>query len=183
MNSPLPTKIPSDVINGAEWGASHVLHLVARALELSEGACPKRFPGSRIAALFFNPSLRTRTSLEFAADAVGAKLVTLASGQGLWQIEHQTGAIMNGDKAEHIAEVAGVLSQMAQVLALRTFANLHDKRADLDDVKLKAFVQHANKPVINLESALWHPLQGLADTATWVRRLGPDLRGKRLTLT
>jgi len=30
---------------------------------------------------------------------------------------------------------------------------------------------------------MFHPLQGLADTATWLSRLGPDLRGRRLTLT
>ena len=45
--------------------------------------------------------------MEFAASAVGAKLVTLNSGQGLWQIEHRNGVIMNEDKPEHIAEVAG----------------------------------------------------------------------------
>ena len=183
MNSPLPTNIAGDVIHGAEWGASTVLNRVQRALELSEGATPRRFPGCRIAALFLNPSLRTKTSLEFAADAVGAKLVSLNAGQGLWQIEHQSGATMNADKAEHISEVAGDLSQMAHVLALRTFASLEDKAADLEDQNLQSFIRYATKPVINLESALWHPLQGFADTSTRVRRLGPDLRGKRLTLT
>ena len=121
--------------------------------------------------------------MEFAASAVGATLVTLSSGQGLWQIEHRNGAVMNEDKAEHIAEVAGVLSEMAQVLALRTFAGLQDPEVDLSDQILSSFIHHASKPVINLESALWHPLQGIADTATWVNHLGSP-QGKRvITLT
>ena len=89
---------------------------------------------------------------------------------------------MNEDKAEHISEVAGVLSEMAHLLALRTFAGLQDRSVDLSDQIMSSFIHHASKPVINLESALWHPLQGLADTATWVNHLGAP-QGKRITLT
>ena len=182
MNA-FPFEPPSPhFLDGSELGTVGIARLVERSFELATGAKPYQFQGSRIAALFFNPSLRTRTSLEFAASSLGAKLVTLSAGQGLWQIEHRQGAVMNEDKAEHIAEVAGVLSEMAHITALRTFAGLEDKSADLNDQKLSSFIQHASNKVINLESALWHPLQGLADTATWVNRLG-DLKGKRITLT
>ena len=182
MNStPVPNS-STHFVDGSELGTKRLSALVNRALELSTGAIPKQYPGSRIAALFFNPSLRTRSSLEFAASAVGAKLVTLASGQGLWQIEHRQGVVMNEDKAEHISEVAGVLSEMAHILALRTFAGLQDRSVDLGDQIMSSFVHQASRPVINLESALWHPLQGLADTATWVKHLGTP-QGKRITLT
>ena len=181
MNS-RPDSFTDHFVDSSELGKEGLSRLVHRALELSAGASPRQYPGSRIAALFFNPSLRTRSSMEFAASAVGATLVTLSSGQGLWQIEHRNGAVMNEDKAEHIAEVAGVLSEMAQVLALRTFAGLQDPEMDLSDQILSSFIHHASKPVINLESALWHPLQGIADTATWVNHLGSP-QGKRITLT
>ena len=46
-----------------------------------------------------------------------------------------------------------------------------------------AFVEYSKVPVINLESTRWHPLQGLADAATWLAHLGDDLRGQPLTLT
>ena len=183
MNSPLPPVESRHFIQGTELGRNGALSLALRAQELSRGSDPRRFPGSRIAALFFNPSLRTKTSLAFAASAVGAKLVSHSADQGLWKIEHRPGAVMDEDKAEHISEVAGVLSEMAHVLALRTFAGLTDMDADLGDERLRTFVSHASKPVINLESALWHPLQGLADTATWAEKLGPGLTGKRITLT
>ncbi len=47
---------------------------------------------------------------------------------------------------------------------------------------LATFRALSRVPVTNLESARWHPLQGLADQATWTRRLG-DPRGRRLVLT
>jgi N-acetylornithine carbamoyltransferase len=91
---------------------------------------------------------------------------------------------MDGLAAEHVDDALPVLAQYADVLAVRAFAGLSDPVEDRDDPWLKAFVRHAGgKPVISLESARFHPLQGLADTATWVRRLGRDLRGRRLTLT
>ena len=182
MNASPIQRASTHFIDSSELGQKGLSTLVNRALELSKGASPNQYPGSRIAALFCNPSLRTRSSMEFAASAVGAKLVTLNSGQGLWQIEHRNGVVMNEDKPEHIAEVAGVLSEMAHVLALRTFAGLQDMSMDLGDRILSSFIEHSSKPVINLESALWHPLQGIADTATWTNHLG-NPKGKRITLT
>ena len=57
------------------------------------------------------------------------------------------------------------------------------READRADPVLAAFQRYATVPVLNLESARWHPLQGLADTATWMAHLGPDLRGQPLTLS
>ena len=81
------------------------------------------------------------------------------------------------------SEAAAVLGQYADVLAVRSFAGLVDVDEDRRDPMLSSFAEYAGVPVINMESARWHPLQGLADTATWMNHLGPDLRGKRLTLT
>ena len=107
--------------------------------------------------------------MEFAASAVGAKLVTLNSGQGLWQIEHRNGVIMNEDKPEHIAEVAGVLSEMAHVLHYELLQDYKTCRWIL--AMILSFIAHSSKPVINLESALWHPARncryGNVDKSSW----------------
>ena len=59
-------------IDGQERGTDGVLSLAQRALALRAGATPTRFDGARIAAVFLNPSLRTKTSMDFAASTLGA---------------------------------------------------------------------------------------------------------------
>lgn len=170
-------------LDGTEPGPDGVMGLVQRALALRSGATPRAFPGARVGAVFFNSSLRTRTSLEAAAAKLGAHPICLAPGTDAWGWEMQPGAVMDGAMAEHIDEAVPVLSSYVDVLAVRSFARLVDADEDRADPVLKAFVARSGVPVLNLESARWHPLQGLADTATWASRLGPDLRGRKLVLS
>ncbi|MDP6946180.1 MAG: hypothetical protein QF464_18675, partial [Myxococcota bacterium] len=174
---------PDRFVDGTEPGRAGILELALRALALRAGSTPKRQDGARAAALFLSPSLRTRASLAAACDALGVHLTTLSPGRDAWALEMTDGAVMDGDAAEHVREAAGVLSQYADLLAVRAFAGLTDLEDDRQDPTLSAFCRHADAKVVNLESALWHPLQGLADTATWCSHLGGDLRGKRLTVT
>lgn len=169
-------------LDGTEPGRSGVLELCARALELRDGAAPSRFPGARVAAVFLNPSLRTRTSLEAACALLGAHPITLSPGTDSWALELADGVTMDGVAVEHVRDAIPVLSSYCDVLALRAFAGLRDLTVDRSEPALSAFVRHSRVPVVNLESARFHPLQGLADTATWMGHLG-DLRGRRLTLT
>jgi N-acetylornithine carbamoyltransferase len=74
---------------------------------------------------------------------------------------------MDGAAAEHVREAAPVLSRYADALGVRAFphgASLSDQRAD---PVLSAFARFAEVPVVNLESARWHPCQALADAMTW----------------
>jgi N-succinyl-L-ornithine transcarbamylase len=115
--------------------------------------------------VFFNPSLRTRLSTELAAKNLGCNVMTLNVADG-WQLEFADGTIMDGSTAEHIREAAGVMSQYADILAVRSFPRLQDKEADYADEILNAFITHATVPVVSLESAIRHPLQSLADWVT-----------------
>lgn len=169
-------------IDGTEPGADGILNLALRALELRKGSAARQHPGKRLAAVFLNPSLRTRTSMEAAAAAVGAQPLIISPGKDAWALEFED-VVMDGSKAEHVREAAGVLSEFADVLAVRAFAGLEDAEEDRRDPVVTAFAEHASVPVVNMESALWHPLQGLADTATWANHLGPDLRAKRVVLS
>ena len=170
-------------IHGLERGKHGALSLAQRALELRAGAMPERCDGARIASVFLNPSFRTKTSMDFAAAALGAHMVSLDPGATSWGWECREGAVMNEDKAEHMIDAVGVLSEMADLLSMRSFASLTHQEDDAKDITLSTFVRYSSKPVVNLESALYHPLQGLADTATWLDHLGPDLKGKSITLT
>ncbi len=170
-------------LDGTEPGREGVLALAQRALELRAGAKPQRFPDHRIAAIFLNPSLRTRSSLEAAAHALGAHAIVLHPGSDAWAWETRPGVVMNEDKAEHLMDAVRVLGQYGSLLGVRSFAGLTDAEADRADPILSSFVAHSPVPVCNLESALWHPMQGLADTTTWLDHAGPDLRQVPITLT
>ncbi len=170
------------LLDGAEPGREGVERLVARALALREGAAPRTFPGRVLAAVLFNPSLRTRTSLEAACAALQVHPIVLHPGSDAWGWAFDDGAVMDGPEAEHVREAVPVLASYADVLAVRSFARLRDRDEDRRDPVLAAFAALSGKPVVNLESARWHPLQGLADAATWVRHLG-QAAGRRLTLT
>ncbi|MFK7927163.1 MAG: N-acetylornithine carbamoyltransferase, partial [Myxococcota bacterium] len=98
-------------------------------------------------------------------------------------LEFGDGAVMDGLSVEHVKDAVQVLSGYADALAVRCFAGMVDPDVDRADPVLNAFVEHASVPIVNLESARWHPLQGLADAATWTARLGEDLVGQKLTLT
>jgi N-acetylornithine carbamoyltransferase len=169
-------------LDGLETGPDGLRALVDRALALEAGAAPRRFAGKRVGAVFLNPSLRTRTSLEAAAGMLGAQPIILQPGTDAWALELRDGAVMDGLTVEHVREAVAVLSGYVDLLAVRAFAGLTDPDEDRADPVLASFVRHSRVPVINLESARWHPLQGLADAATLTARLGPDLRGVPLTL-
>ncbi|MFN7117367.1 MAG: N-acetylornithine carbamoyltransferase [Saprospiraceae bacterium] len=126
--------------------------------------------------LFFNPSLRTRLSTEKAALNLGMSVISMNATEG-WQIEFQDQVVMNSDKAEHIREAAGVISQYADVIGVRTFPTLTDRERDYADFVLNRFVELASVPVISLESAIRHPLQSLADCVT-IEEFKPKSRPK-----
>ncbi len=116
--------------------------------------------------LFFNPSLRTRLSSQKAAANLGMNCITMNLNTEGWSLEFEDGAIMNGDKAEHIKEAAQVISQYCDIIAIRSFPTLTDKEKDEEDQVISSFVKHASVPVISLEGATEHPLQAVADMLT-----------------
>lgn len=119
-----------------------------------------------MALLFLNPSLRTRMSTQKAARHLGLDVMTLNIDKEGWKIEMENGVTMDGDKAEHLIEAAGVLSQYCDVLGVRAFPKLESKEDDYTETVLKGFLDNASVPVVSLESATRHPLQSLADLMT-----------------
>ena len=148
-----------------ERDAADAAALVARALELRAGAAPQRFPGRALALYFLAPSLRTSASFQRAAQKLGLDLLQL-SGAGTWGLETADGTVMDGAAAEHVREAAPVLGRYADLLAVRAFPRGASAAEDFADPVMQAFRDHAGVPVINMESALWHPCQALADWTT-----------------
>jgi len=115
--------------------------------------------------LFFNSSLRTRLSTEKAARNLGMTVMVLNINDA-WNLEFEDGTIMNMDKSEHIKDAAQVISQYADIIAVRAFPTLEDKSKDESEYVLNNFRKYATVPIVNMESATAHPLQALADAIT-----------------
>lgn len=115
--------------------------------------------------LFFNSSLRTRLSTEKAARNLGMH-VSILNINDAWNIEFEDGSIMNAGSSEHIKEAAQVISQYADIIAVRAFPTLSDKAKDASEYILNSFIKYATVPIVNMESATAHPLQALADAIT-----------------
>ena len=134
-----------------------------------------------IALVFFNPSLRTRASMQVGIFELGGNAVVLEPGGSSWTLEHRTGVRMDGDKTEHVAEFVRVLGRYCAAIGVRTFAALKDWKEERTDPVLQAFAKFTEVPLINLESAMFHPCQALADMMTIREQLGDE--PKRVVLT
>lgn len=138
----------------------------AKQIKLNPNAHRSLGKYKSIGLIFLNPSLRTRLSGQRAAMNLGMDVVMLDVNSGGWKLEFDDGVIMNGDSAEHVKEAAGVLGRYFDVLAIRSFASLTDRKKDYSEEVLNAFAKYSGKPIINMESATGHPLQAFADLIT-----------------
>ena len=126
----------------------------------------KQGEGKTLGLIFMNPSLRTRLSTQKAGINLGMDVMVMNfSGEG-WALETKKGVVMDGDKAEHIIEAAGVLGEYCDIIGLRSFPGLVDREADYSEEILTNLIEYSGVPIISLESATRHPLQSLADMVT-----------------
>src|SRR5690606_5574099 len=132
--------------------------------------------------LFFNPSMRTRTSFELGAHQLGGKAIVLAPGKDAWPIEFEIGTVMDGETEEHIAEVARVLGRYVDLIGVRAFPKFLDWSVDREDRVIQAFARYSPVPVINMET-ITHPCQELAHIMALQQHLGADLRRRKYVLT
>ena len=116
--------------------------------------------------VFFNNSLRTRLSTQKAALNLGMNVMVLDVNQGAWKLETERGAVMNGDKSEHLLEAIPVMGSYCDIIGIRSFARFESKADDYGEVILNQFIQYSGRPVFSMEAATRHPLQTLADMLT-----------------
>src|SRR5947208_17110062 len=80
--------------------------------------------GRSVGLVFFNPSLRTRASMQVGIYELGGNSVVLEPGSTSWTLEHRENSVMDGDKTEHVAEFVRVLARYCAGIGVRTFAAL-----------------------------------------------------------
>lgn len=144
------------------------IQLVNEAIELKSDPFAFQNTGKNktIGLIFLNASLRTRLSTQKAARMLGMEVMVMNMDKEGWAIEWNDDAIMNGTSVEHIKDAAAVLGTYCDIIGIRCFPGLTDRKKDYSEHLLLQLMKYCHVPVISLESATLHPLQSLADAIT-----------------
>ena len=142
------------VIDILDLTTEELKELIDTALDIIEN--PEKYAdichGKKLAALFFEPSTRTRLSFEAAMYELGGNVLSVSSAQS-----------SSAAKGESVADTVKVVSCYADIIAMR-----HPK----EGAALVA-AHNASIPVINAgDGGHCHPTQTLADLLTIYREKG-----------
>jgi N-acetylornithine carbamoyltransferase len=160
-----------------DFSRAELERLIDSALRLKQADNEtKPLAGKSVALVFFNPSLRTRASMQVGIYELGGNAVMLEPGGSSWTLEHRAGVVMDGAKTEHVAEFVRVLGRYCVAIGVRTFAALKNWEEERTDPVLNAFAKYSDVPIINLESSMHHACQALADMMTIREQLGAERR-------
>jgi N-acetylornithine carbamoyltransferase len=161
----------------ADFSREQVKDLLGLAVRLQRQPDPNALAGKVLGLLFMNPSLRTLASFQSGMMRLGGSVYVVTPGQGTWQMETRAGAVMNGAAAEHVKESVPVLASYCDAIGIRMFAEHKNLAADLAETQFKMMADLCDKPLVNMESAMNHPCQALADWHTMDELKVPE-RGK-----
>jgi N-acetylornithine carbamoyltransferase len=161
----------------ADFEREQILDLLALAESLRRSPQRRALAGKVLGLLFMNPSLRTLASFQTAMAHLGGSSFVITPGQGTWQLETRLNAVMDGAAAEHIREGIPVLASYCDALGVRAFAEGKSLPNDLSESLFRQIDALCAAPLINLESAVNHPCQALADWRT-LNELGTPERAK-----
>lgn len=168
-------------ITTQHWSRSELQDIIDFAIELKKNPYQPLLKNKSIAMLFFNPSLRTKTSFEVGISELSGTAVILQPGKDAWPIEFEENIVMDGEPEEHVKEVAQVLSSYCDCIAIRAFPKFQDWDQDRTDSVINSFAKYSSVPVVNMET-IEHPCQELAHLLTLQEHFD-DLQGKDYLLT
>jgi N-acetylornithine carbamoyltransferase len=172
-----------DFLSTGDFTTTELTSLIDLAAKIKAREYSDRpLAGRSVALIFFNQSLRTRTSMEIAVYELGGNATALDIGKGTWNLEYRENVVMDSDKAEHIIEAARVLSRYVTAIGVRAFPEMNNYAEDMQDRVVRGFARYSDVPVFNLESSRFHPFQALADIMTIREKLG-DINRQRVVLS
>jgi N-acetylornithine carbamoyltransferase len=143
------------------------------ALHLKKHPYRDELRNKTLGMIYFNQSLRTRTSFDVAMSQLGGFATTLNVGDNSWNLEYRDDVVMDGNCPEHIREAGAVMARYVDALAVRAFPKYSDSWTEnVVEPVHRGFMREAQIPFINLESPLHHPCQSLADLLTIQEKIG-----------
>jgi N-acetylornithine carbamoyltransferase len=149
-----------------DFSTEEINALLELAKRLEQQPEPRALEGKILSLLFLSPSLRTLASFQAAMGRLGGGSFVISPDMSIHGLETRPGIVMDGAAAEHIREAVPVIASYGDAIGIRAFAerrNLDDDLADREFEKLGSLV---DVPLINMESAIQHPCQNLADWKT-----------------
>ena len=140
-------------------------------------------PGQTLFMVFYNDSLRTRNSFEAGMTQLGGHAHFLEPGA------IYTPALKGDEIAyqtERVSDVARVLSRMGDAIAIRIYGDKAGWMYGKGQKIQENFAYWSKKPIINMESDIYHPCQGMADVMTMYEKSGHsfnNLKGKKFVMS
>lgn len=150
----------------ADFSNEEIQALVELAGRLDSNPEPEALKGKVLSLLFLSPSLRTLASFQAAMTRLGGGSFVISPEMSIHGLETRPGIVMDGEAAEHIREAVPVIASYGDAIGIRAFAERKSIAADLAETDFNALTSLIEKPYINMESAMNHPCQSLADWKT-----------------
>ena len=150
----------------ADFSTDEIRELIALAGHLDAHPEPEALKGKVLSLLFLSPSLRTLASFQAAMTRLGGGSFVISPEMSIHGIESRPGIVMDGAAAEHSREAIPVIASYGDAIGIRAFAERKNLEHDMAEVEFHAMTDLIDTPYINMESAMNHPCQSLADWKT-----------------
>ena len=150
----------------ADFSNEEIAALLELANRLDVTPEPTALSGKVLSLLFLSPSLRTLASFQAAMTRLGGGSFVISPDMSIHGLETRPGIVMDGTAAEHIREAVPVIASYGDAIGIRAFAERKDLATDLAETEFAALTDLIDTPYINMESAMNHPCQNLADWKT-----------------
>ncbi len=150
----------------ADFNPEEIATLLHLATRLDEQPEPKALSGKVLALLFLSPSLRTLASFQAAMTRLGGGSFVISPDMSIHGLETRPGIVMDGTAAEHINEAVPVIASYGDAIGIRAFAERKSLDNDIAETEFNSLTSLIDTPFINMESAMSHPCQSLADWKT-----------------
>ncbi|MBE9559719.1 MAG: N-acetylornithine carbamoyltransferase [Proteobacteria bacterium] len=166
----------------ADFSIAEIKELITLARRLEKKPEPRALEGKVLAMLFLSPSLRTLISFQSAMARMGGGTFVISPEMSIHGLESRSGIVMDGVAAEHIREAVPVIASYGDAIGIRAFAKRENLGDDLSDGEFRELTSLVDTPYINMESAINHPCQSLADWKT-MDDLGIPARNGKFVLS
>jgi len=150
----------------ADFSNEEIQTLVELASRLDTNPEPEALKGKVLSLLFLSPSLRTLASFQAAMVRLGGGSFVISPDMSIHGLESRPGIVMDGVAAEHIREAVPVIASYGDAIGIRAFAERKNIETDMRENDFSAMTELVDTPYINMESAMNHPCQSLADWKT-----------------
>ena len=166
----------------ADFSNEEIKALVQLASRLDSNPEPDALKGKVLALLFLSPSLRTLASFQAAMVRLGGGSFVISPDMSIHGLETRPGIVMDGAAAEHISEAVPVIASYGDAIGIRAFAERKSLDSDMAETEFSSLTSLIDTPYINMESAMNHPCQSLADWKT-MDDLGVPANGGKFVLS